>query len=134
MKFMEMNSTDMVNVKQIDNQHIRLADDLNLIYDSVMACDKKKTFQLMNQFIEHLEEHFATEEKMMKEHRFPGYISHKLEHDRFYNQILKTAEMYGKDKEAFGSEQLKRIKVWFFNHLEINDKKCGEYFVERGVS
>lgn len=134
MKFMEMNSTDMVNVKQIDNQHIRLADDLNLIYDSVMACDKKKTFHLLNQFIEHLEEHFETEEKMMKEHHFPGYISHKLEHDRFYNQILKTAEMYGKDKEAFGSEQLKRIKVWFFNHLEINDKKCGEYFVERGVS
>lgn len=134
MKFMEMTPTDMVHVEQIDNQHIRLADDLNSIYDSVMACDKKKTFQLMNQFIEHLEEHFATEEKMMKEHRFPGYISHKLEHDRFYNQILKTAEKYGKDKEAFGSEQLKRIKVWFFNHIEINDKKCGEYFVERGVS
>ncbi len=134
MKFMEMTPTDMVHVEQIDNQHIRLADDLNSIYDSVMACDKKKTFQLLNEFIEHLEEHFATEEKMMKEHRFPGYISHKLEHDRFYNQILKTAEKYGKDKEAFGSEQLKRIKVWFFNHIEINDKKCGEYFVERGVS
>ena len=134
MKFMEVTPTDMVHVEQIDNQHIRLADDLNSIYDSVMACDKKKIFQLLNEFIEHLEEHFATEEKMMKEHRFPGYISHKLEHDRFYNQILKTAEKYGKDKEAFGSEQLKRIKVWFFNHIEINDKKCGEYFVERGVS
>ena len=134
MKFMEVTPTDMVHVEQIDNQHIRLTDDLNSIYDSVMACDKKKTFQLMNEFIEHLEEHFATEENMMKEHRFPGYISHKLEHDRFYNQILKTAEKYGKDKEAFGSEQLKRIKVWFFNHIEINDKKCGEYFVERGVS
>lgn len=134
MKFMEMTPTDMVHVEQIDNQHIRLADDINLIYDSVMACDKKKTFHLLNELIEHLEEHFATEEKMMKEYRFPGYISHKLEHDRFYNQILKTAEKYGKDKEAFGSEQLKRIKVWFFNHIEINDKKCGEYFVERGVS
>ena len=134
MKFMEVTQTDMVHVEQIDNQHIRLADDLNSIYDSVMACDKKKTFQLLNELIEHLEEHFTTEEKMMKEYRFSGYISHKLEHDRFYNQILKTTEKYGNDKEAFGLEQLKGVKKWFFNHIELNDRKCADYFIEKGIS
>ncbi|MCL4551609.1 MAG: hemerythrin domain-containing protein [Bacteroidetes bacterium] len=130
MKFMEMTPTDMVHVEQIDNQHINLAEELNLIYDSVMACDKNKTLQLLNKLNVHLKEHFITEETMMKESSFPGYISHKLEHDRFHNQMIKTTEKYGKDKEVFGLEQLKRIKVWFFNHIEINDKKCGEYFVK----
>lgn len=131
MKFMEMNSNDLVHVEQIDSQHKSLSDDINLVYNSVMAFDKKNTLKLLREFINHIGEHFKTEEKMMKEFAFPGYISHKLEHDRFYNQILKTTEKYEKNKEAFGLEQLKSIKRWFFNHIEISDKKMGVYFVQK---
>lgn len=131
MKFMEMTPNDLIHVDQIDTQHKNLSDEINLIYDSVMAYDKRKTLKLLGELIDHLDEHFKTEEQMMKDSAFPGYISHKLEHDRFYREIKKTTEKYGSGKDNFGLEQLKSIKRWFFNHIEINDKKCGEYFVKR---
>jgi len=133
MKFMAMNPTDLVHVDQIDSQHKILCNDINLVYDSVMAFDKKTTLKLLHEFIKHLDEHFKTEEKMMKDFAFPGYISHKLEHDRFYSQIRRTTDKYDKNKEAFGLEQLKSIKRWFFNHIEINDKKCGDYLVKQNI-
>ena len=47
-----------------------------------------------------------------------GYITHKLEHDRFYNQILQSADKFKKNAESFNEGQLDRIKRWFFNHIE----------------
>ena len=130
MKFMEMSDSDLVHIEKIDNQHKSLSDEVNIIYDSVIACDKKKTLKLLNELIDHLDEHFKTEEKMMKDSTYPGYISHKLEHDRFYHQMKRTTEKYSSGKDNYGLEHLKSIKRWFFNHIEINDKKCGEYFVK----
>lgn len=134
MTFIDFTNSDKVNVAVIDNQHKDIADTINKIYNSSQHKNKSEVSKFLNVLIEIIETHFETEEKFMKEFHYPGYISHKLEHDRFYNQILITTDRFNKGDLEIGSEQLDKMKRWFFNHLDLNDKKCGDYLRTKGVS
>lgn len=134
MSFIELSSSDLVNVPTIDNQHENIAVIVNALYDCVLNVDKKKILARLKELMDAVETHFETEERLMKETHFQGYISHKLEHDRFYRQIVLTIDQYAKGTGNLGLEQLKSVKTWFFNHIEINDKKCGKFLFENGIS
>lgn len=134
MSFINFTQEDKVNLPSIDDQHKSMAEIINSIYDGVIAADKKTILNHLNKFLEIIKTHFEDEERLMKNNHFPGYISHKLEHDRFYRQILLTTDQFSKGLENVGIEQLKGIKRWFFNHIEINDKKLGKFLAEKGIS
>jgi hemerythrin len=131
---MEFEKDHYVDVEIIDEQHKAIADQINLIYKSILVLDKKSVLIKFKSLLEKLEIHFETEERLMKETRFLGYFSHKLEHDRFYNQMLKKTEQYAIGIEQIGTEQLKGIRNWFFNHIELNDRKCSEHLAEHGIT
>lgn len=129
-----MTAEEYVKVEAIDKQHENIAETINDIHDSYINQNSKAVQDLLAKLLEELEIHFETEEKLMKENRFQGYFSHKLEHDRFYNKILQTAEKIKLGTENLDEEKLNGIKKWFFNHIEINDKKCGEFLNSIGIS
>ncbi len=134
MNFIDMTAEEYVKVETIDKQHEKIAKTINDIYDSQIKQNSKAVQDLLAKLLEELEIHFETEEKLMKGNRFPGYFSHKLEHDRFYNNILHTAEQIKLGTENLDEEKFNGIKRWFFNHIEINDKKCGKFLNSIGIS
>ena len=134
MNFIEFTKNELIGVNSIDEQHQSMVLIVNKLYDKIIASDKKMIHNYLYKFLEVVEVHFETEENMMKSTKYHGYISHKLEHDRFYRQILTSTDRFSKGLESIGTEQLKSIKRWLFNHIELNDKKCGEYFVENGIT
>ena len=134
MSFIEVTAQASVKVVVIDQQHVNIANTINDIHDSFIIQNNNNIKNLLGRLLEDLEIHFETEEKLMKENRFQGYFSHKLEHDRFYNQILQSTDKVRNGTESFNEEKLDGIKRWFFNHIEINDKKCGEFLNSIGIS
>lgn len=134
MNFIEFTRDDLIGINSIDEQHQSMALLVNKLYDKIISADKKMIQNYLYKFLEVVEVHFETEENFMRSTKFPGYISHKLEHDRFYKQILTSIDRFSKGLETIGTEQLKGIKRWFFNHIELSDKKCGKYFIENGIS
>ena len=134
MNYIELTSEEIVNVVIIDNQHAAIAEIVNNIHSQHAFQNEQKVSELLKNLIDELEIHFDTEETMMKENKFPGYITHKLEHDRFYNQILRIFNSYKNDSSVLDDDKIDRIKNWFFNHIEINDKKCGMFFNSVGIS
>lgn len=134
MNFIEITKNDLIGVNTIDEQHQSMALLVNKLYDKINSADKKMIRNYLYKLLEVVEVHFETEENLMRSTKFPGYISHKLEHDRFYKQMLTSTDRYSKGLETIELEQLKGIKRWFFNHIELSDKKCGKYFIENGIS
>lgn len=134
MNFIVITKNDLIGVNTIDEQHQSMAVLVNKLYDKIISADKKIIQNYLYKFLEVVEVHFETEENLMRSTKFSGYISHKLEHDRFYKQILTSTDRFSKGLETIGLEQLKGIKRWFFNHIELSDKKCGKYFIENGIS
>ena len=134
MNLIEWNEEALVNVAIVDEQHHNMAVILNKLYQT-LGTDKINTAKsLMKDFEECVKVHFETEEDLMKQHKYLNFFSHKLEHDRFLNKVKKINDGIQSDKEQVNLEMLKSFKTWFFNHIDINDKKMGDYLVLQGVA
>ncbi|MDQ7815497.1 MAG: bacteriohemerythrin [Melioribacteraceae bacterium] len=134
MPFIEFTDSEKVNVESIDQQHLTIVGLINKIHSDFSANKKQGVMSTLQNLIDELEIHFENEERYMKEFHYPGYISHKLEHDRFYNQIVNTTDMLKKEHHNISLEQLEGLRRWFFNHLDFNDKKCGEFLRSKGIN
>lgn len=133
MEFITWSENDAVNVESIDSQHRRMIKIVNHLHSLLDTNDNTEIKSTFVELVEYLKEHFYTEETFMKEYKFPGYISHKLEHDRYYSKISNYKDLVEKGENKLNLEILYSLKKWFFNHLEINDRKLGEFLIEAGV-
>jgi hemerythrin-like metal-binding protein len=132
MKFIEFNDEASCIFREIDNQHIRMINIANDLYDAILISDRENILKQFDELILDLEAHFEYEENLMKETKFQGYISHKLEHDRVLKHYRDDAVAYRNGKINFGTENMKSFKTWFYNHLDFNDRKLGKFLAEKG--
>ncbi|MCK9280996.1 MAG: hemerythrin family protein [Melioribacteraceae bacterium] len=132
MKFIEFTEEASCSFEEIDNQHIKMIDIVNNMYNSILINDKEKVLKQFDELISDLSAHFEYEEAIMKETKFQGYISHKLEHDRVLKHTKDDALDFKNGKINFGTENMKSFKTWFYNHLDFNDKKLGKFLAEKG--
>ncbi|MEI6315089.1 MAG: bacteriohemerythrin, partial [Syntrophus sp. (in: bacteria)] len=67
-----------VNIKVIDEQHKKLVDTINMLYDA-MSEGKGSTVlaDIFNNLAEYTTVHFATEEDFMIRFSYPDYAEHK---------------------------------------------------------
>ena len=127
MKLIEWSEGFNVNIKPIDEQHQQMAKTVNELY-SLLGSRKNEALKfLLKKLLDETRHHFSTEEEMMKFGKFESYISHKLEHDRFENEIKSFYRKYLKGEIDINLEFLNRIKKWLFNHIKINDRKLGNH-------
>ncbi|MFA3782990.1 bacteriohemerythrin [Melioribacteraceae bacterium 4301-Me] len=133
MQFIKMTKNELVNVSSIDEQHKKFVDVINKLFDALQNNNKKEVITYLDMLIEDLETHFEHEETLMKTYNYPGYISHKLEHDRIYNKIVSASNKNKSGEEPLLLENLDLLKRWFFNHLDINDKKLGAHLIQKGI-
>lgn len=132
MEFIEFTNNELVNIKTMDSQHKEMVDIVNKLFSYFQSDNKSDFKKTFNDLLKLLSAHFEYEEKLMKETHFEGYYSHKLEHDRFLRKLNKINLLLSKNKFELDNNFFINTKNWFFNHLELNDKKCGEYFVKMG--
>jgi hemerythrin-like metal-binding protein len=133
MAFVELKNTDLVNIQIIDDEHHQMVSLINQIQVLIELGEFKKAKILFTNLLSVTKKHFITEEKLMKDNNFKGFISHKLEHDRVLNKLNSFDLQSKPNKHVFISEELSNIKKWFFNHLELSDKKLGAFLVEKGL-
>ncbi|HEY0837591.1 MAG TPA: bacteriohemerythrin [Azospirillum sp.] len=114
--------------------------------------DHKRLFELFNEFVtavndnradsdiesvlvdllEYTDHHFDREERLMREHGYPDYATHKTMHDTFVRQVhdVNNALDAGGEQGAF---VLGFLGKWLSGHILGVDKKLGAYLRERGV-
>lgn len=111
-----------VGVEVLDNQHKKLVAMLNDLEAAIEhgqgreACD-----DIVTRMSDYAQEHFKTEEALMREHAFPDLEAHVLEHEDF---VVKVMDIYFDP----GSEQsspegvLAFLRDWLMNHISKSDK------------
>lgn len=130
MDFVDLTNEYLIHVDEIDAQHNEMAHLLNLMYEIMGQGLHEEEMILVDNLQEHVIIHFRTEEDLMKESKYPGYISHKMEHDRFAGKNQKFVDDVKNGSQVINLEYLKAARKWFFNHIEINDIKLGIYLLE----
>ena len=114
----------------VDIQHQRI---FERVSDLVKACengsDTEKLEDTLAFLVNFTIRHFADEEALQLENKYPYYEQHKNEHDRFKKTVSGLVQRF---KESGSSSELsadvnKFMIRWLVNHIKSEDKVMSEY-------
>jgi hemerythrin-like metal-binding protein len=123
-----------VGVKELDNQHKKLVDTLNQLYDGMMSGQAKNvTGTLLTKLVSYTGDHFATEERLFANTRYPQADSHKKEHLKLTRQVEDFVGRFNRGEVALNVPLLNFLRDWLSKHIVIEDKKYGSWLNKAGV-
>lgn len=123
-----------VNIKEIDEQHKKLIDIINELYDSMKIGKGKEILEnTLDKMIKYAQTHFTKEEEYMTDYKYPEYKAHKGEHKKFVKKVLTFQKDFKGDKLALSSDVMEFLRNWLINHIMETDKKYAPFFNEKGL-
>jgi len=106
----------------IDFEHKSLIDGINNIFAEGDG-DQEKLLTALGEIHALISAHFALEEKIMRDQRYPAYIPHKQDHERLLDEILSIMESLGKNPHLDPAATLReQLSAWFGVHFASLDK------------
>jgi hemerythrin len=130
MDLMQWDEGMSVGVEELDDQHKTLIALINQTYEAIQTHDETKLAALVDKMAAYGQEHFATEEKYMRENEFPDLEAHKFQHAKFKTSVEDFR------KKLYGRVNLSQIFVflsrWLAAHIMDDDMKYTAYMAARG--
>jgi len=71
---------------------------VNELYETLQKGDLNKADSLMDEMLVDIEDHFRTEEELMREFEFFAYPMHKAEHDQLRKRFKEIYEEWKREK------------------------------------
>ena len=134
MAFFDWKDEYSVGIAQIDTQHKKLVSLLNDLYGAMKEGKGNEILdQVLKGLVDYTKTHFATEENLMKMHKFPGYEDHKKKHEAMAGHVLGLYEKLKQDKKFNTLEIANYLKDWLKNHILGTDKLYRAFLNDKGV-
>ena len=124
-----------VNVKEIDDEHKNLFLLFNKLQDGINTGKSNHELeQALSELIDYTILHFTTEEKLMQQFSYIGFVEHKRIHDDLIAEAMELQEKFSQGKIVLSEEVSVFLTDWLTDHILDTDKKYGPLFKNKGVS
>lgn len=131
---MEWNSDLSVNVRKFDDQHKKLLNLINSLYDAMLDGEGNEIVgMVLHALALYTATHLVEEEKMLQAHGYPGFSTHKMQHDKL------TANVYALQANLASGETLsvsvlEFLRDWLLKHIQVEDKRYGVFLNSKGIT
>lgn len=124
-----------IGITEIDNQHKELISRFDQL---LKACEANKGSTELKRVLDFLDEygvrHFNDEEALQRKINYPGYDTHRKEHESF---VVNLRKLRGKiEREGAGVYQIveanNMLIKWLINHISSSDVAIGTHMKARG--
>ncbi len=123
-----------VNVRQLDEQHLRLVDMINDLYDAIKREEDQTALrETLKKLLDYTAYHFVREEKLLQQYGYPQLEKHKEEHSILSWRVLDLRSRYESGEGVQASEVLDFLTGWLKNHIMNSDKKYATFLNSKGV-
>ncbi len=113
-----------VGIQQVDEQHKRLVEMVNDLYEAMKAGRGNEVLgTVFNNLLAYTRTHFAEEEELMQQCGFPGFSAHKQLHDRLTKQVLDLGEQFRGGSNSLTVPVASFLKDWLVDHIQGTDRK-----------
>ena len=94
--------------------------------------DPKALESKLDEYIAHVKEHFANEERLMEEYDFPSYEMHKMAHDMFLMDLAYATRQW----KEFGDiakiiNFVFKTPEWIVMHVNSVDAPTANYLIQK---
>jgi hemerythrin len=123
-----------VSVEEIDKQHKRLVNLINMLHDSMrMGKGKEVLGKVLEELTDYTVYHFDSEEKLLMQYEYPSYTLHKKEHENLTKQVKEIKEQFDSGDTILTVEFMGFLKDWLNNHILQVDKKYSSFLNSKGI-
>jgi hemerythrin-like metal-binding protein len=121
-----------VGVEAIDDEHKQLFDAVRGL-ESAMArfAQPAEMGELLKKLSASTARHFADEEAMMREAKYPGLVLHMANHQRLMEKMEAFAARHSQSGVAVNQHALNFLRDWLLHHIENDDVRLGAWLHER---
>ncbi len=114
---------------EMNEIHYEEVDIINDLYDSAINGNVEKTKEYLEEFINHIEDHFGFEEELMEQNEFFAYPIHKMEHDNVLNRIYNVKKQFEEtnDTKVVSNFLENEFVPWLINHLNTMDMATASF-------
>ena len=128
MALVKLEDSLKLDIPEIDSQHETLVSLLNLLHESMLQGSGKAVLDdILSQLLTHTQTHFAYEEELMCRYKYPGYETHKSEHNKLMQHLLDLIARYKKGDLLISFAVMLELKGWAVVHIEKSDKPLGTF-------
>ncbi|QSV46363.1 bacteriohemerythrin [Geobacter benzoatilyticus] len=123
-----------VKVKQFDDQHKKLVDLVNQLFDAMKTGKGNQVMgDILKQLTAYTQTHFAAEERLLKQHAYPELSAHQKEHSALVTQVLDLQKQFQEGKAVLTQNVMTFLRDWLSKHIQGDDKKYGEFLNGKGI-
>ncbi|MFP3983901.1 MAG: bacteriohemerythrin [Desulfurivibrionaceae bacterium] len=123
-----------VEIEKIDNQHKKLVEMINRLYQAVIEKRGKNTVSsILDELINYTSEHFKTEEDFFDRYGYPEKEEHKKIHNNLVEKVLDFQKKFKENSAQVDMELLEFLKDWLVNHIMKTDKKYAPFLKKQGI-
>jgi len=124
------NDLPLVSLESMNKVHFEEVAVLNSLLEQLNShVDFELISKSIEKLLDHMKEHFSSEEILMKEANYPSFQMHKADHDKVLNQA-RYAEMEWrnrKDSEALIEYLEDDVVVWLDQHIKAMDTPLADF-------
>ena len=113
-----------VGIAEVDHEHRELIELINdLQQDLKTGSDTRKIIRSLGEIFAQISSHFALEEKMMRETRYPAYAEHKEDHETLLDDLRDIMDDVQDDGILDQVQLTDDLDRWFSDHFRTHDAK-----------
>lgn len=116
--------------REIDDQHKELFRRFNILLESCQQGKGKDEVRRLLLFLgDYVRSHFAAEEQLQILHKYPGFRSHKDQHDGFIKDFRKLETQLNDEGVSLGLviQTNQTLVDWLIKHISGTDKELAGY-------
>jgi hemerythrin-like metal-binding protein len=117
-----------VGVPEIDEQHQKLVAIVNALHDAMMKGQAHDVMgRLLDEVVDYTVYHFAAEQRLFAETRYPRGPEHEKMHDELTATAKKIRADVSAGKSVISHEVMRFLRDWLQQHIVVEDKAFGRY-------
>lgn len=124
MSLIEWKKEFSVGNQAVDREHRELIDAINALHaDLGQGAIRIRMVEKLGDIYAEIAAHFALEEKMMRDARYPAYGPHKADHESLLDQLADIIDAF-ELKGAYDDDALSSaLDTWFSEHFRTHDAR-----------
>lgn len=135
MALLNWTSSYSVNVKEIDLQHQKLVNLINLLHDAMKSGKGKEVMgQALNDLVSYTKFHFKYEEDLFQKTMYPDTMIHKRQHQDLVKQVSDFVKQFQTGEKLLTMDLMNFLKKWLTDHIVGTDKKYSAHFNSKGIN
>ena len=129
----ELKTIPLVSLESMNETHMEEVEILNTLLGQLEAKEEFGNIsKTLEKLLEHIQEHFAGEEKMMQDAQYPSLNMHKADHDKVLNEV-RYAEMEWRNRkevDALKEYIEEEIVTWLDQHIKAMDTPTADFLLQ----